>query len=101
MLRSAEVRFRRESSNYVTALREWNFLFRLGIYMKYMLVILITMGAAGEEPKTVEMRIPQENKEECLKSAKTFKLSLPMLSVDTRCEPRLENEEPEIRGVTT
>ena len=69
--------------------------------MKFMLVILITMGASGGEPKTIEMRIPQENHEECLKSAKTFKFSLPMLSVDTRCEPRLENEEPKIRGVTT
>ena len=69
--------------------------------MKFMLVILITMGASGVEPKTIEMRIPQENHEECLKSAKTFKFSLPVLSVDTRCEPRLENEEPDIRGVTT
>ena len=69
--------------------------------MKFMLVILITLGASGGEPKTIEMRIPQENHEECLKSAKTFKFSLPMLSVDTRCEPRLEKEEPEIRGVKT
>ena len=99
MLRSAEVRFRRESSNYVTALREWNFLFRLGIYMKYMLVILITMGAAGEEPKTLEMRIPQENQEECLKAARTFRFTLPVISVDTRSEPRMDNEEPEVRGV--
>ena len=37
--------------------------------MKFMLVILITMGSSGEEPKTIEMRIPQENQEECLKSA--------------------------------
>ena len=69
--------------------------------MKYILVILITMGTMGEKPTTIEMRIPQENHEECLKSAKTFKFSLPMLSVDTRCEPRLEKEEPEIRGVKT
>ena len=65
----------------------------------------MTMGAVGEEPKTIEMRIPQENREECLKSAKTFKFTLPIpmvaLSTDTRCEPRLENEEPEVRGVET
>ena len=71
--------------------------------MKFMLVILITMGTTGEEPKTIEMRIPQENLEECLKSAKTFKFTLPIpmvtLSTETRCEPRLDNEEPEIRGV--
>ena len=73
--------------------------------MKFMLVILITMGAAGEKPKTIEMRIPQENQEECLKSAKTFKFTLPIpmvtLSTETRCEPRLDNEEPEVRGVKT
>ena len=33
--------------------------------MKYMLVVIITMGAMGHDPKTIEMRIPQENKEEC------------------------------------
>ena len=69
--------------------------------MKFMLIILITMGTTGEEPKTNEMRIPQENQEECLKSAKTFKFSLPGISVDTRCEPRMDNEEPEVRGVRT
>ena len=73
--------------------------------MKYILVILMTMGAVGEEPKIIEMRIPQENREECLKSAKTFKFTLPIpmitLSTETRCEPRLENEEPEVRGVKT
>jgi hypothetical protein len=73
--------------------------------MKFILVIILTMGASGEEPKTIEMRIPQENRAECLKSAKTFKFSLPIpmvtLSSETRCEPRLDNEEPEIRGVNT
>lgn len=73
--------------------------------MKYILVILMTMGAVGEDPKTIEMRIPQENREECMKSAKTFKFSLPIpmvtFSTKTRCEPRLENEEPELKGLDT
>ena len=73
--------------------------------MKYILVIIMTMGAVGEESKTIEMRIPQENREECLKSAKTFKFSLPILmvtlSTETRCEPRLDNEEPKWKGVKT
>ena len=69
--------------------------------MKFMLIILITMGTTGEEPKTIEMRIPQENQEECLKAAKTFRFSLPVISVDTRCEPRMDNEEPGVRGVRT
>ena len=43
--------------------------------MKYMLIVLITMGSPiiGEDKKTFELRIPQESKEECEKSAKTFK----------------------------
>jgi len=69
--------------------------------MKFMLVILITMGAVGEKPKTIELRLPQKNLEECLKAAKTFRFTLPVISIDTRCEPRMENEEPQIRGVNT
>ena len=71
-----------------------------------MLVILITVGVARDTkdpPKTIEMRIPQENQKECLKSSKTFKFSLPVVNmyVDTRCEPREDNEEPKIQGVET
>ena len=73
--------------------------------MKYILVILLTMGASGNEPKTIEMRIPQESRTECLKSAKTFKFELPIpivtLSSETRSEPRLVDEEPEIKGLKT
>ena len=69
--------------------------------MKFMLVVMITMGSPviGEETKTFELRIPQENREECMKSANTFRFSLPVISMDTRCEPRRDNEEPEIKGV--
>ena len=49
--------------------------------MKYMLIAIITMGAMGHDPETIEMRIPQENKEECLKSAKTFEFELPISGV--------------------
>ena len=74
--------------------------------MKFMLIILITIGVSNDTkdpPKTIEMRIPQENQEECLKSSKTFKFSLPVvdMNVDTRCEPRKDNEEPKIQGVET
>ena len=74
--------------------------------MKFMLVILITVGASNEtraSPKTTEMRIPQGNQEECLKSSKPLKFSLPVVEmyVDTRCEPRKDNEEPKIQGVET
>jgi hypothetical protein len=74
--------------------------------MKFVLVILITVGVSNDTrdpPKIIEMRIPQENQEECLKSSKTFKFSLPIVDmyVDTRCEPREDNEEPKIQGVET
>jgi hypothetical protein len=61
-----------------------------------MLVVLITMGSPviGEDKKTFELRIPQENKETCEKSAKAFKFSLPVISMDTRCEPSKGDEDP-------
>ena len=66
--------------------------------MKFMLIVVITMGSPviGEKFKNFELRIPQENKQECLKSAKTFKFSLPVISMDTRCEPRKVNEPPSL-----
>ena len=64
--------------------------------MKFMLVVIITMGSPviGEEQKTFELRIPQENREVCMKSARTFKFSLPVISMDARCESRKNNQEP-------
>ena len=68
--------------------------------MKFMLVVIITMGSPviGEEKKTFELRIPQENQQECLKSSKTFKFSLPVFSIDTRCEPRRDKEDPSMQS---
>ena len=68
--------------------------------IKFMLVLIITIGSPviGEESKTVELRILQENRQECLKSAKTFKFSLPVISIDTRCEPRRDNETPSMQS---
>jgi len=69
--------------------------------MKFMLVVLITMGSPviGEDKKTFELRIPQENKETCEKSAKTFKFSLPVISKDTRCEPSKGDEDPSMLSI--
>ena len=73
------------------------------IPMKFMLIVIITMGAMGHDPKTIEMRIPQENREECLKSARTFELKLPVagivMSMKSRCEPKKDEEEPEVKQV--
>ena len=69
--------------------------------MKFMLVALITMGSPviGEESKTFELKVPQESEEQCLKSAKTFRFSLPVISMETRCEPRRDDEEPEMKEI--
>ena len=71
------------------------------IDMKFMLVVLITIGSPviGEDKKTFELRIPQENKETCEKSAKTFKFSLPVISMDTRCEPSKGDEDPSMLSI--
>ena len=69
--------------------------------MQFMLVVLITMGSPviGEDKKTFELRIPQENKETCEKSAKTFKFSLPVISMDTKCEPSKGDEDPSMLSI--
>ena len=69
--------------------------------MKYMLIVLITMGSPiiGEDKKTLELRIPQESKQECEKSAQTFNFHLPVISMDTRCEPKKVNEEPSLKTI--
>jgi len=46
--------------------------------MKFMLIIILSMSSTGNDPKTIELKIPQENKEECLKSAKSFDFKLPI-----------------------
>ena len=60
------------------------------------------MGAMGHT-KTIEMKIPQENKKECLKFAKTFELKLPIadivMSMKSRCEPKKDEEEAEVKQV--
>ena len=53
----------------------------------------------GEDKKTFELRIPQENKKTCEKSAKAFKFSLPVISMDTRCEPSKGDEDPSMLSI--
>ena len=69
--------------------------------MKYMLIVFITIGSPiiGEEKKTLELRIPQSSKEECEKSAQTFKFHLPVISMETKCEPKKVDEEPSLRTI--
>ena len=44
----------------------------------------------------LHQRLCKQYEEECLKSAKTFKFELPVISMDTRCEPRRDKEEPKM-----
>ena len=69
-----------------------------------MLVILITVGVTThtkDPSKIIEMRIPQENQKECLKSSEAFEISLLVvdIKVDTRYEPQKDKEEFIIYGV--
>jgi hypothetical protein len=53
----------------------------------------------------IELKVPQDNKEECLKSAKSldFKLPIPgvVISMKSRCEPRKDKEEPGVSQMET
>ena len=52
----------------------------------------------SKDPKMIELKIPQENKEECLKTAKSFdfKLAVPgfVLFMKSRCKPKQKNDTP-------
>ena len=61
----------------------------------FILVILITMGS-GEDLKSFEIRLNKESQSECLKNAKTYQFPLPIISIETRCEPVIGNK-PEVQ----
>ena len=73
--------------------------------MKFLLIIILTMSSMGNDPKTIELEISQDNKEECFKSAKSldFKLPIPgvVISMKSRCEPRKDKEEPGVTQMET
>jgi hypothetical protein len=63
------------------------------------------MSSTANDPKTIELKVPQDNKEKCLKSAKylDFKLPIPgvVISMKSRCEPRKDKEEPGVTQMET
>ena len=67
----------------------------------FILVILITMGS-GEDLKSFEIRLNKDSQFECLKDAEAYQFPLPIISIDTRCEPVIGNK-PEVQetGVST
>jgi hypothetical protein len=66
-----------------------------------MLVVLINMGSpeVSQDKKFFELRIPQNNKGTFEEYAKTFKFSLPVIFMDTRCEPSKGKEDPSILSI--
>ena len=67
----------------------------------FILVILITMGS-GEDMNSFEIRMNKDSQSQCLKDAETFQFPLPIISIETRCEPIIGNK-PKIQetGVAT
>jgi len=67
----------------------------------FILVILITMGS-GEDLKSFEIRMNKESQSQCLKDAETYQFPLPLISIETRCEPDIGNK-PKVQetGVST
>ena len=67
----------------------------------FILVILITMGS-GEDLKSFEIRMNKDSQSQCFTDAETFQFPLPIISIETRCEPVIGNK-PEVQetGVST
>ena len=67
----------------------------------FILVILITMGS-GEDLKSFEIRMNKDSQSQCLKDAETFQFPLPIISIETRCEPIIGNKpKTQATGVAT
>ena len=67
----------------------------------FILVIFITMGS-GEDLKSFEIRMNKDTQSECLQDAETYQFPLPIISIETWCEPVIGNK-PEMQetGVAT
>jgi hypothetical protein len=67
----------------------------------YILIVLITIGS-GTDLKSFEIRLNKESQSECLKDAEAYQFPLPIVSIETRCEPVIGNK-PEVQetGVST
>ncbi len=69
--------------------------------MKFMLVVIITLGSSNIDKQNnfLELRILQESIMKCLKSAKTFNLTLPIISKETKCKPKTIFEKLLIKSI--
>ena len=61
----------------------------------FILVILISVGT-GDDLKSFEIRLNKESQSECLKDAEVYQFPLPIISIETRCEPVI-GKKPEVQ----
>ena len=57
----------------------------------FILVIMITMGT-GESLRSFEIKLHKKSQSECLKDAEAYQFPLPIISIETRCEPVIGNK---------
>ena len=73
--------------------------------MKFTLIILFIFSQSQGESKKFELRLPQENEAECLKTSEEVKLSinLPGISfkIQSSCEPTDSDESEESDSLST
>ena len=60
--------------------------------MGAFILVILTMIGSGENLKSFEIRLSEDPQSECLNDAKTFQFPLPIISIETRCEPFVGNK---------
>ena len=62
---------------------------------------MIMMGS-GEDFKSFEIRMNKDSQSECLKAAEAYQFPLPIISIETRCEPVIgDKPKTQETGVST
>ena len=70
--------------------------------MTYILLIILTLDA-NQNSKDIELRIPYENKEECLKASKKidFSFKFPGKNITTKSECILKEDNNSDKNIET
>ena len=71
--------------------------------MKYILLIVLSFNSVDENTKDIELRIPYENKEECLKASKKidFSFKIPGKNITTKSECILKENKKSDGNIET
>ena len=71
--------------------------------MKYVLLIVLTINISNQDSKDIELRIPYENKEECLKASKKidFSFKFPGKNITTKSECILKEDNNSDENIET